>query len=1652
MGDNTNNPFSIMSGDDVYHPVLASADNHNIANQEDSWYNPATIAKWGEASAVSGLLSAANSALAVGRWAGVTDKENYNISDTMYNLDNNLGDYYQNNKQLVDLSGFIATSLIPGMAGAKLAGAGAKALGAYMLGDIGEAGAASMGFAANMQQSLISSAVKTMGTTGTFSMANPQLFGALATGVAADYASGVAFMGMASAALNQSPIFDNMDAMDMAVNAFATSGLLLGGSAILRGVSIWSKASKEISALDKTLNEHRVSNILQEGASPADQIMAHAIDIKSRPAIDPANPNAALLQTTQETANKDAYTNMRKLALKLTDDNPVAARNLVEDTVNMQLSDIYANFPNLKSYTSVADEVSNNLSFAQRLFYKLRPDAVAKDANGKNIPLVNPIQAAEKELANGSTPVSIKLGELQQAGNGSLIINRATGQAQDSFLPLLGDTLKSGEKMSISQDGVQVGKTMYDVAKAEDGEFSVVDANRMDTEARYIWNMEAKPGMFDDHLGLSDEIPHQDLPTLERLLKEGEMTWDEPVQIHYGDGEVREFATPDLLAREIGRIKENSIYELRNASASNHEIAQRLNISEAAAADESLLSTGDINAANPDIFRMQNSVYKSQYVGETVKPYMEPTHYVARYEQGYKKQAEFALSTALGKQYLDMKEKAYQGVMSAVEQGIASAFNKAGLFPDAKLIDVGDATRMGAGGKLLAFASGAYRSVQAMVESIGSLGSQLSLARGTATREALVPLAQAVSNNKAALAEYNMLNTQIRRAGVPLKFLGQGAIESAPDSAKLISTKALQMISEDAKANKIELNGLSDAYKYGVVNNLFKDGEVLSVEHPATAQLLQGHVKYNTARELQRNTIAQAKGAPLPERSGIVYMPPIDYKKYPFYAFVRDDSLGGSGVSVITARTSQELQDSIAKVKSSFPEYAVNTAKDTKDFFEMQAAYDYDAAITSSRIDSNLRNLGVQNVFTPPTDSNHLLDELLNWHQGQETKLVRDFITAKYGAQFARIEALGQASADAAQSSWDTSVTNLMRNKQSNNWMDYRRTALFVPKNNNQILQTIDDTIQRATDGAWNGMRKIINELKYRNMTDADVAALNTLAKANGIGTPYADAASVALANLRVDRGVAKTFVGRVNGVLSNIMLGLDPFQALNNHLGSYILNSGEIKSVLNTINNDPRFADVQKLIQQKVPGTDIYQVSPGKLISKGISSFYSDEKGANLAKYQNLGLEMSQMQQLRNAVNDMSVSSAETTSTLAAKADKIFEHGRKLTGNNYVESFNRYISANIMDTLTAPLVKAGVMQQAEANAMMMTFVNRTHGNFLAAQRPQIFQGVVGSAISLYQTYQWNMMQQLFRYIGDGDKGAALATLGVQGSLYGLNGMPAFNTVNNLIATARGNPDHHDMFDTISSIGGRDKAEWLLYGLGSNALGLIHPDLKTNLYSRGDINPRSWTVLPNSPADIPAVSQTAKMLGTIKDTFNTLADGGAVAPTILQGIEHLGLNRPLSGFAQALNGRSTTNAGQMLSAVDMGHLDTYIRFLGGKPMNEAIYLDAIYRNKAFAQETKDRVDTLGAAIRSKVAAGQAPTQEDMEKFNTEYISAKGTGDPAKFQQFYAKELAKANQSVANQIVMQNKNSSISKYVNSVMFGRGLPDPASVAASSQTDQE
>lgn len=451
-------------------------------------------------------------------------------------------------------------------------------------------------------------------------------------------------------------------------------------------------------------------------------------------------------------------------------------------------------------------------------------------------------------------------------------------------------------------------------------------------------------------------------------------------------------------------------------------------------------------------------------------------------------------------------------------------------------------------------------------------------------------------------------------------------------------------------------------------------------------------------------------------------------------------------------------------------------------------------------------------------------------------------------------------------------------------------------------------------------------------------------------------------------------------------------------------------------------------MMQQRVP-------SALKLQAQAITNFFGPEKETLLARYKANGDIKDTLDQFHSMMDSLALRG--DYKVFSDGVTKAFEKGARITLNEQAEQFTRFVSADVMRQLTDPAVKAGTLSLKEQNAYISVFVNRVQGNYITSQRPIVFQGVLGSAVSLFQTYSFNLMQQLLRHVGNKDTRAVATMFGLQAGLFGLNGTPFFEAVNtHLIGNAATNPQHRDLYSAAPQIFGKELGDWLMYGTAS-AMPLIMNGNMPALYTRGDINPRHMTILPINPLDIPAIQASTKLVSNLANMGSNLAGGAAIGPTLLQGLEHNGINRPLAGFAQVLAGQSTTSKGSLISASnDFSLVATSARVLGSRPMDEAIALNNLYRMKAYQAADRDRQEQLGEKVKSYLYKNQMPPDDVLEGFMKDY--AKAGGRTENFNAAMQRWMKDANTSVVEK--MRSKlNTSYGQRLNEIMGGTPLPD-------------
>lgn len=917
--------------------------------------------------------------------------------------------------------------------------------------------------------------------------------------------------------------------------------------------------------------------------------------------------------------------------------------------------------------------------------------------------------------------------------------------------------------------------------------------------------------------------------------------------------------------------------------------------------------------------------------------------------------------------YLKQKEKLLQEDMDRVLADLMGEFYDRFWRPGDELLRKSNSFGPGAG--LFSFANGNYGSPEAWSEAIGAGTNAMRIAFRKKTQEVLEPILYRLSTNLDAALEYQAINELV--AASPEKYVLRG--------------------------DELVLRKLTD-YLDGVTKNkpAIAEGirETIPVKNPVTLEAIQAHIEMNGSRISGLKAIRAAQGLEDSKDPLTFYPIKPNPKEYRFFAFVRDKhAIDGNHVSMIHASDEKTLEQLINRVPSD--RYQVITKAQSEEFHKALGDYDFERTLHENYIDVDLRSRGINSQFFPKTDPKKIADSVLQWHLTNEDVYARELVSAKFEKEFSILRKLGEQYTNIATSKY---ASNVQAAEQivKNPYVNYIKTALDISKLNEyplliQINQWLDSAVSRAVS--------FTDEIFAKAKTPEELDLVNAKFEEYGLKTAYYDAATDLLANHSAPKGELSKFIRRANAILANLTLRFDPLNAINNAVGANVLLGAETKHVIRAIQqgNEQAIGNLAKLMNIQLPGVEDTIRSPAKLVGNAINRIFRNGIEETTQEFRKLGVDVdiTLARQFKSILEDLTLRGDESVKNLNSrivqaqeKARKLAEGAEKWTGNKWAEQFNRLIAADVMKQITDVAIEAGVMDARQQAAYIVTFINRTQGNILASQRPLIFQGPIGQAVGLFQTYQFNLMQQMFRYISEGTAKDAAMLLGLQGTAYGMNGLPAFNFINTyIVGTASGNPNHRDLYYATYGVFGENVANWLMYGIPSNLL-------QTNLYSRGDINPRHITIIPVTPIDVPIYGAYSRFFRNLKDTMQNVALGGNFWQSFVQGLEHNGLSRPLAGLAQTLQSFSTgkvistSTKGNILGANDIFSVATLSRLAGGKPFDEARLLDAVYRYQYYASNDRAKRLKIVEAMKTEMI-GAFPEQDVVENFAEQYVRAGG---------------------------------------------------------------
>ncbi len=1631
--------------------LLQAVDNHNVANGDESWFSQRAeatgeflgdigeaITKGSVGAVVAGVNSFINTGIAVANFVGA-DFEPVSTYDTLKSLDDDLGEYYKAHEAGVETAGFLLGSFIPGMAGI-------KALQAAKAGFIGKNMAASSGLMSSLTRDYAKAArIEFASGNSPFSILNANTVKALAQGLGSSSLDMLAFETAVTATMYKSPILNEDSLADIFSNIVV--GTLVGGGigGVLHGTKVGYGIIKAGKAIDVELFPYKHIEVPPETATPDIKIInlfEQKLNMREPELsqgysgdLDPAARLKLISEAREKTLDRIDIQIRQELTDMAHGDGRIGQQlfdvldkgsqlptfiksqpfqdiagalihtrelNRITQAEALEYGDII--FPQHK----MAKEAFDTLVTAGKYSDLFVPSATKETQGYRAVGDINKLRIASygKEIgdketafaqkydlfrnANGTFSVNpeseiLKRSEFRRLRNNRIVDFEQGGTIVDKATAGLADFATKDNPIRVQGNTVLAG-AIDPIKIGESTKYDPTTGSHLDAQARTIWAQEQKNIYWKDKV-----IGENDLPLLERAYYDGDKS--KGFFIKTVDGKSSLAPTGERLSQFIQSKKYQLAQKLNGVPID--EIGYRLNISDKWLQGEA----DDISKIRPGVDYQLPRYGRIDYSPEIDAAKTYSTN-----------QLDGVINYELQKSLIELRH----------EQNFGNfARERTGDFPPApNWTDPGRTpTREGAGASLLGFANANYGTAGGWAQVVGIATSKLKSLRKTVLAETLNPLmASVVQEGEQATIELALLENTLRSSP-------EAWVQYPLGKQSLIPRK-----------------------DYGLVLKGGQPSEELAIKSENVWNLGQTRAQINAENQVHVKNLKGASGVGIDANDATVWYPiPIDTTRYKHFVFVEPREIAlADKKRMIVAKDEATLNKLIAQVDSN--KFNVITKVDKEDWHKAIGDYDFSLGINESSVDSTLKRKGIMGEFFPTVDKNRVMQDILDWHMRQEEILTTRMVEHRYSQAFQELELLGKDYTNIATSQF-RSLTQRLETGTKDPYNEVVKTALDIStgtESRYQWWRSFNDTIKDAIEKPINKMREVFRNAPELN--DETLATINSISDRMGMGRPFETTYQANVANGNIaDRPWLARGISKANGIMSSTLLQLDFFNAINNAVSAPIITSAEVSNLVKGImaGDEQVAGKLSKLMTTSVPesGDQVTIPTTQKLLRNALENYRVDGMGDGkfLKRYQDIGVVTDILQQERQMLDKLTFNWKETPGQVDTKLKDAVEFGKKWTGNRMAEEMTRFVAADVMRQITDLAIESGVLKDvSEANEYIQLFTNRTQGNYLHSQRPIVFQGVVGQAISLFQTYQFNLMQQMFRYVSEGDKKSIAILLGLQGSIYGMQGLPAFNFLNtHIVGNASGNTDHKDLYQASYSVFGKSLGDWMLYGLGSNALGLVDPSMKVNLYSRGDINPRQLSVLPTTFADIPVVNASVKFAKNLYQLSERLGQGGSAWPALSQALEHNGLSRPLAGLAQVAQGYTTTSQASLLTASqDFWNIATLSRIAGGKPFDEAVALDAMYRINAYKAKDTSNINELGTAIKTTVVGGGTPSEEQVQDFVTSY--AKSGGRIENFNKFFSNIILGANQSQVNRIT-QHLQSPFAKQMQVIMGGQALPD-------------
>lgn len=1158
-------------------------------------------------------------------------------------------------------------------------------------------------------------------------------------------------------------------------------------------------------------------------------------------------------------------------------------------------------------------------------------------------------------------------------------------------------------------------------------DFNIFDTNPEEASAHYYAASKSIAPLLKDM-----EVPWTDFATLNKVLQhhqQGRYTGKVTVKLSDKSSRTVELTADDGKAfRDLyTELKKRAIREIRNKDTTDmtpSQIARILDV------DEEFANMSGLNGGT--------TFWSEAYPVD--KPTVAKVQYKHRREPADPKNIE---AIADVQKRIRTSEEATKGAfnsfMQQVDKTAVDVFPKAAWEVGENVADT--ATSLSGGAGFVRSFQGEYGKIESFAQSVAEANSKAKGAWHGEINDVLTANALRIKSNPQALAEASVLDSVLRRdkytfaPAAPdeksfdeylISVLGKPTTEEEIDQimgniAKLKARGVLKTIRDNMRDGTIwgerfvselrtvvKTNRLTETQMSRLQNAM--ETSVKEIKTPELLAFWRNKVALNRKIIEGKRTVASIRGVDTDLTDDILYPGPLDRRRYKHIKFVypkKGNTMFSDGKpSIIGASTPEGLAAKEQMVRSKFgDEVIIRTNEEIEKNFRLKGEFDSQLALTDFHVDSAMINKGILSDMTPEP-SPDLIDHYARHMNLEASNIIDNLTAARYNQEFALLEQYSNVSKQnqasigvkADKPTKFDELINIMLNHETKGKFESWKTA------------------QQAADKIASKIFNTAGGMFRASQGTADYERMNEVMKQYGMPLPYDDkVGQFIMQTNRVPETTLKELMPRVNAVASTLMLRLDGIQQMVNAFSLPITSVPEMKHLINSVPELQRQQALRNLSVAVPDGNGARMPSNMRLMMQATKDFFTDKE--LVQQYDDLGLMPSIVREIREGIDDVALNPSLLNSKGEVSKWKAgFDKFKKVIEkpSDFSESYVKFVAARTADLA---LTSAGITDEAIKRQAMLTYVKRVHANYTYAQRPGMFQGFAGQAIGLFQTYQFNLFQQLLRHVGDRNLAATTSMVGLQAGIFGAQGVPGFQLLNNYIGER--SLEGNDFYTGANDILGNEVSDWVLYGLSSNFTKPFTGGQGIELYTRGDLTPRTPILIPTSISDIPSVSMATKFVKNITTTAKNIAQGVPIDTVFYEALAQNGVNRPLAGIGQILGGARTTTKGTILAAThDLDWWQKTTRILGSRDLNESIATQAFYRAKAYETARREKIQSLGVSAKRMIRSGEWDSGV-YSNFMDEYVS--NGGDADNFGTWMHNQAMGAEESIIHEMHRSNDN-------------------------------